>query len=62
MSKEQNFVSTEYLDCNHFDGDLYANTQLRERALNAAIAGAEISEGFEEYSRYSTPFTRTTLR
>ena len=44
MSKEQNFVSIE-----HFDGDLYANTQLRERGLNAAIAGAEISETFEDY-------------
>ena len=44
MSKEQNFVSIEY-----FDGDLYANTQLRERALNAAIVGAEISETFEDY-------------
>ena len=49
MSKEQNFVSIEHFDCNHFDGDLYANTQLRERALNAAIVGAEISETFEDY-------------
>lgn len=49
MSKEQNFVSIEHFDCNHFDGNLYANTQLRERVLNAAIAGAEISETFEDY-------------
>jgi hypothetical protein len=49
MSEEQNFVSIEHVDCNHFDGDLYANTKLRERALNAAIAGAEISETFEDY-------------
>jgi len=48
MSKEQNFVSIEHFDCNHFDGDLYAATQLRERVLNAAIAGAEISETFVE--------------
>ena len=49
MSKEQHFVSTEHFNCTHFDGDLYANTQLRERALNAAIVRAEISEGFEDY-------------
>ena len=49
MSKEQSFVSIEHFDCNPFDGDRYANTQLRERVLNAAIAGAEISETFEDY-------------
>ena len=48
MSKQQSFVSTAF-DRNHFYGDLYANTQLRERALNAAIAGADISESFEDY-------------
>ena len=48
MSKQQSLVSTAF-DRNHFDGDLYANTKLRERALNAAIAGAEISETFEDY-------------
>jgi hypothetical protein len=33
----------------HFDRDLFANSQTRERALNAAILQAKISEGFEEY-------------
>ena len=27
MSEEQNFVSIKHFDCNHFDGDLYANTK-----------------------------------
>lgn len=32
--------------CNH---DLYTNSQIRERSLNAAILKAEISESYEEY-------------
>jgi hypothetical protein len=44
MNHEQNFVSAH-----HCDRDLYANSQTRERALNAAILNAEISKSFEEY-------------
>jgi len=44
MSNQQSFVSTD-----HFDHDLYASSQARERALNAAIVQAEISESFEQY-------------
>src|SRR5215813_1647043 len=41
---EESFVSAE-----HFDRDLYTSSQTRERALNAAIVQANISESFEEY-------------
>ena len=34
---------------NHFERDLYTSSQTRERALNAAILRAKISESFEEY-------------
>jgi hypothetical protein len=44
MNHEQNFVSAH-----HCDRDLYASSQTRERALNAAILNAEISKSFEEY-------------
>ena len=41
---EQSFVPA-----NHFDRDLYTSSQTRERALNAAIVQANISESFEEH-------------
>ena len=41
---EQSFVPA-----NHFDRDLYTSSQTRERALNAAIVQADISESFEEH-------------
>ena len=41
---EQRFVRTD-----HLDGDLDTSYQTRERALNAAIVQANISESFEEY-------------
>jgi hypothetical protein len=44
MNKEQDFVSI-----NHLDRDLYTRSQSRERALNAAIVQADISQSFEEY-------------
>jgi hypothetical protein len=42
--KEESFVPA-----NHFDRDLYTSSQTRERALNAAIVQANISESFEEH-------------
>ena len=44
MNREQDFVSGA-----HFDRDLYTSSQSRERALNAAIVQADISQSFEEY-------------
>ena len=44
MTNELSFVSAD-----HFDRDLYSSSQTRERALNAAIVRADISESFEEY-------------
>jgi hypothetical protein len=44
MTKEQSFVSAD-----HIDLDPFISSQARERALNAAIVQANISESFEEY-------------
>jgi hypothetical protein len=44
MTNELSFISTDNLD-----HDLYASSQARERALNAAIIQANIGESFEEY-------------
>ena len=44
MTNELSFVFAD-----HFDRDLYTSSQTRERALNAAIVRADISESFEEY-------------
>ena len=44
MTKDQSFVSAD-----HIDSDPYRSSQTRERALNAAIVQADISESFEEY-------------
>ena len=44
MTNEHGFVSTY-----HLDRDLYTSSQTREHALNAAIAQAEISQGYEQY-------------
>src|SRR5262245_12563659 len=41
---EESFVPTD-----HFDRDLYTSSHARERALNAAIVQANISESFEEH-------------
>jgi hypothetical protein len=42
--KKESFVPAD-----HFDRDLYTSSQTRERALNAAIVQANISESFEEH-------------
>ena len=44
MTNEHYIVSTDSID-----RDRYTSSQTRERALNAAIIQANISEGFEEY-------------
>jgi len=44
MTKEQGFVSADHIDLDRFIG-----SQTRERALNAAIVQANISQSFEEY-------------
>ncbi len=44
MANEHSFVVAD-----HFDRDLYASSQTRERALNAAIVEAEISQSFDKY-------------
>src|ERR1700722_4008671 len=44
MTNELSIIPTHNLD-----HDLYASSQARERALNAAILQANISESFEEY-------------
>ena len=44
MTTEHSFVTGDYSD-----RDLYTSSRTQERALNSAIARAEISESFEEY-------------
>ncbi len=44
MTNQHSFVSD-----NHCERDLYTGSRTRERALNAAILQAKISESFEEY-------------
>jgi hypothetical protein len=44
MNKEYSFAVA-----GHFDRDIYTSSQTRERALNAAIVQANISESFEVY-------------
>src|SRR5690348_10560399 len=44
MANEHSFVVAD-----HFDRDLYTSSQTRERALNAAIVEAEISQSFDKY-------------
>jgi hypothetical protein len=44
MTKEQGFVSADHIDLHPFMG-----SRTRERALNAAIVQANISQSFEEY-------------
>ena len=44
MADQHSFVSADHLDRNP-----YTSSQTRERALNAAIVQANISESFEAY-------------
>jgi hypothetical protein len=48
MNKEQRF-SKENFKGDPVDRDLYTTSQIRERALNAAIVDADIEEGYEKY-------------
>ena len=48
MSKEHVF-SKEDFKGDDPDRDLYTSSQMKERALNAAILGADIEQGYEEY-------------
>jgi hypothetical protein len=47
MSNKQSF-SEENFKCNALDRDLYTSSQIRERALNAAIVGADVEQGYEK--------------
>jgi hypothetical protein len=46
MSNEKSF-SKENFKGDLLDRDLYTSSQIKERALNAAIAGADIEQGYE---------------
>jgi hypothetical protein len=48
MNNKQNF-SKEHFKGDPLDRDLYTTSQIRERALNAAIVDAEIDQGYEKY-------------
>ena len=48
MSNKQSF-SMEHFKGEAPDRDLYTTSQMRERALNAAIVDAEIEQGYEKY-------------
>src|SRR5258707_8886769 len=41
--------NSDFVHTDHFHRDLYTSSQTRERALNAAIVQANISESFEEH-------------
>jgi hypothetical protein len=51
MTNEHSFVTA-----NHFDRDPYTSSQTRERALNAVIAQADISESYEEHLKIFDTF------
>jgi hypothetical protein len=48
MSNEKSF-SKQKFKSDEPDRELYTTSQMRERALNAAIVGANIEHGYEEY-------------
>lgn len=48
MSNKQSF-SEENFKGNALDRDLYTSSQMSERALNAAIVGADVEQGYEKY-------------
>jgi hypothetical protein len=48
MSNKQSF-SEEHFKGNALDRDLYTSSQMSERALNAAIVGADVEQGYEKY-------------
>jgi len=51
MTDQQSFVSAD-----HYDRDRFTRSQTGERALNAAIVQAEISESYEEYLKIFDAF------
>jgi hypothetical protein len=61
MSNKQSFAE-ENFKCNALDRDLYTSSQIRERALNAAIVGADVEQGYESVWRSSTPSMATRLK
>jgi hypothetical protein len=48
MSKKQSF-SNEHFTSDSLRRDLYISSQIKERALNAAIVEADIEQGYEKY-------------
>lgn len=48
MSNEKSFHKQDFENVKP-DRDLYTSVRIKERALNAAILGADIEQGFEEY-------------
>ena len=48
MSKKQSF-SNEHFTSDSLRRDLYISSQIKERALNAAIVEADIQQGYEKY-------------
>jgi hypothetical protein len=48
MSNKQSF-SMEHFTGDPLDRDLYTTSQMRERALNAAIVEADVEQGYEKY-------------
>jgi len=48
MSKEQSF-SKENFKGDALDRDLFTSSQIKERALNAAIVDADIEQGYEKF-------------
>ena len=48
MSNKQSF-SMEHFKGDPLDRDLYTTSQMRERALNAAIVEADVEQGYEKY-------------
>jgi len=48
MSKKQSF-SNEHFTSDPLRRDLYISSQIKERALNAAIVEADIEQGYEKY-------------
>jgi hypothetical protein len=48
MSNKQSF-SKEHFKADPLDRDLYTSSQIKERALNAAIVEGDIEQGYEKY-------------
>ena len=55
MSNEKSLPKQNF-ENDDLDRDLYTRSQMRERALNAAIVRADIEQGYEEYLRIFDAF------